>query len=203
MILNQHHLISNKPTKPDSPQDLSQLEKHLGGEQPITPQKASEMAPEKAIPKSPQHQSPNSQIPTNTCTDIIIHSDFKPSSPLQDILESSSPDQTIIDSSICSSEDLSFNVQSINAAQPLQETVDSLINKSSMLGHILEPVLDPKPILDESDNMDLSGSDEEEHINIFDKSETNLDQPSTSSQTIIPTPFESQTTNIQPLLPIC
>jgi len=71
---SSHH----QPTNSDSPQNLSQLEKHLGGELPITPQKASEMAPEKVVLESPQHHQPNSQIAPTNCLELIIHPKFKP-----------------------------------------------------------------------------------------------------------------------------
>jgi len=107
-------------------------------------------------------------MPLNLCTDLIIHSEFLPSSSYQDILEPSSPDQTLLMSSIYS--------------------LDSFFNKSYVLGPILEPVSDPKPTLNKSDNPFASDSDEEELII--------CDQPSTSSQTFEPSISEPQTIDI-------
>jgi len=126
------------------------------------------MAHEQAFLEIPQHQSLRSQMPLNLCTDLIIHGNFLPNSLYQDILKPSSPDQILLESNISS--------------------LDSLINKSSMLGPILEPVPDPKPNLNESDNPFASDSNEEELII--------CDLPSTSSQNFVPSTSEPQTIDI-------
>jgi len=90
---NPDSTSSHQPTHPDSPQVLSRLEQHLGGELPVTPEKASEMIPEKVTSESPQQQTPNLQKPINICTDLIVHDDFLPSTSHQYILEPYFPNQ--------------------------------------------------------------------------------------------------------------
>jgi len=162
--------FQSQQTTLDSPQDLSQLEKHLGGEMPITPQKASESASDIAVSENPQQQQPeNIQITIETCTDLISHPDFP--------FPSESDDQAHV-------------VQPISATQPnvsLSTTLDNLANKES----ILEPVLQPsvsKPVFD---GIITSDSDEEdEHVihtdNVLDSSssfvlESVLDPPFVAS----------------------
>jgi len=120
-----------------------------------------------------------------TCTAMIIHLDFKPDSPLQSLSSS----QTGSDSSVTLSEDPVYVVQPLNAAQceyTLHSSLESLINKSSVLELVLEPILQyaPKPIMDIS-NMDISDSDEEdEHFNYVDQPELNKSS-SSSTQLIL------------------
>jgi hypothetical protein len=105
---------------------------------------------------------------SETCTTLIIHPDFKPDSPLQSILETSSTDQSVSDASMSVSEDQTHVVQPINVAQlenTLQNAINTLLNKPT----VLEPILEPKPIFDIS-NMDISDSDEEEEHIIHDNS---------------------------------
>jgi len=119
-----------KPTTPKSPHTFSYLEKHLSGELPVTPQKASEKAPDLTV--SENQQQPNLQMASKTCTYLIIKPDFKPDSRLQSTLETSSTDQSISDTSTSVSEDQTHAVQPINAAQSentLQTSIDNLLKK--------------------------------------------------------------------------
>jgi len=73
---------------------------------------------------------------SETCTAIVIHLDFKPDSPLQSILETSSTDQSMSDTSTSVSEDQAHVVQPFNAAKPkssLQTALDTFINEPSIL----------------------------------------------------------------------
>ena len=43
----------------------------------LNSEKASEIAPDRVVSESPQHQQPNSQIARNTCFELIIHPNYK------------------------------------------------------------------------------------------------------------------------------
>jgi len=134
-----------------------------------------------------------------TCTPMFIHPDFKPDSPFQSILETSSSDQLVSYASISVSEDQTYVVQPINVAQSentLQTTIYTLFYKPI----VLEPVLQPaeKPVLDVS-NMDISDSDEEDkHIIIIEPSldthSTSTNQPNKDQQST----SQPQTINVSP-----
>jgi hypothetical protein len=137
---------------------------------------------------------------------LIIHPEFKPDSPLQSILESSSFDQSV-------SDDQTYVIQPISVAQPensLKATLDNLANKETILEPVIQPAF-PKPIFD---GIIISDSDEEdEHVmhvdNVLDSFvpfvlESVNDPPITAStshaieevnKVSIPTP---QTINVSP-----
>jgi len=71
-----------------------------------------------------------------TCTEIFIHPDFKPDSPLQSFMETTATEHTASDTNISVSEDTTYVVQPINAAKPkntLQNAFDTLLNNLSIL----------------------------------------------------------------------
>jgi len=73
-----HHLNLNQSSDPSS---LGELANHYKGELPrLEPnlEKASEMAYGEVVLEDPQQQEPNSQMPSNTYSDLIIHPDFQP-----------------------------------------------------------------------------------------------------------------------------
>lgn len=126
----------SKPTTLESPHTIRKLEDHLGGELPETPKKASETSPDIAVSEDQHHHQPNLQMASETCTELIIRPDFKPDSPLQSILETTSTDQTTSDTSTSVSEDLNFVVEPISVAKPensLKAALDTLANKPSNL----------------------------------------------------------------------
>jgi len=60
---------------------LDELSNHYKGELPgfkPNSEEAFEIAPDRVVSKSPQHQQPNSQIATNTCFELIIRLDYNP-----------------------------------------------------------------------------------------------------------------------------
>ena len=104
---------------------------------------ASKTAPDIAISEN-QQQPETLQMAFETCTAMVIHLDFKPDSPLQSILETSSTDQSVSDTSTSVSEDQAHVIQPISAAKPkssLQTTLDTLNNKSFVLEPVLEHVI--------------------------------------------------------------
>ena len=98
-----HNIISSssqpKPTTPDSPHTIRNLEKHLGREKHITPQKAYKIAPDIAVSGNQQQQQQleTTQMASETFTTLIVHPHFMSGSPLQSIIESSSTDQSVSD----------------------------------------------------------------------------------------------------------
>jgi len=92
---------------------------------------------------------------------MIIHPDFKSDSPIQSLLESSSTDQLISDTSTSISEDQTHVVQPISVAQlenSLKATLDTLVSKPS----ILEPIRHPADnSVHNVSNMDISDSNDE------------------------------------------
>jgi len=137
----------------DSPV-LDKLSEHLDGELPdYEPNSkiAYETALDFVVLENQQQPETLPQMASKTHTEMIIHPDFRPDSPLQTILETSSTDQLVSDASALVSEDQTHVVQPINVAQPensLQTALDTLVSKTSVLKPILEPV--PKPTLDTS-----------------------------------------------------
>jgi len=193
--------ISSIPTQSSTSDSLviNNLSQHLDGELPDFV-RSSEIASETAsniVVSENQHQPETLQMTSETCTTMIIHLEFNPDSLIISILESSSTDQSLFDTNTSVSEDQAHVVQPINATKPessLQTDLDTLINKSSVIEHVLEVVIQPAPklILDIS-NIDISDSDaEDEHVFHIDGDlgscsasaclfESNLDTPSSST----------------------
>jgi len=60
---------------------LDEISNHYKGELPgfkPNSEKASETEPSSNVLERPQQRKPNSQMATNTCTELAIHSDYKP-----------------------------------------------------------------------------------------------------------------------------
>jgi len=134
-------------TTPDSPNSFRYLTKHLNGELLVTPEKASEAASDLAVSKNQQQKlHENLQMASETCITLMIHPNFKPDSPLQSILDSSSSGQIGSELSVSISEEYVHVVQPLNASlrkNTLQSSLEILTNKPSVLEPILEPVIQP------------------------------------------------------------
>jgi len=155
-----------------------------------------------------------------TCIELIIHPDFKPDSPLQSILETTSTDQTASDTSASVSKDLAYVVQLISVAKhenSLKAALDTLANKPSILEPVLEPFIQPVSASVTQASIDLgichkpewticSDSDEDMPEIIVDSNpnsstQTTQDLPSTFTNQPIPdklTTSQPQTINVSP-----
>jgi len=68
-------------TQTSDPSILEELANHYSDELPgFEPnlERASEIASEEVVSESPQQQEPNSQMASNTCSELIIHPEFQP-----------------------------------------------------------------------------------------------------------------------------
>jgi len=93
-----------------------------------------------------------SKMAQNLCTDIIIHPDFKLTSPLESHFDTTSSeqvessDQSASDTSILVSKDQTYCVQPLNVAtsnHTLQDAFDTLLNKPSFL----EPIVNSTTVI--------------------------------------------------------
>jgi len=186
----------------DSPV-IDNLSQHLDGELPDyqpNSEIASETAPDIVVSKILQQPETQSQMASETCTNMIIHPDFMPDPSLESHSETSTSEnvesfnQSASDTDISVSEDQPINVSISN--NTLQTVVDNLLNKPSVIELILEPIVNPT-IVETLDNMLLSDSDEEdEHV-------INVGFGIPTSSTIqtnqdLPTPTVSQPINVSP-----
>jgi len=129
-----------KPTTQTSDQTiLDELANHYSGELPgFEPnlEKASELAYDEVILENPQQQEPNSEMATNTCTELIIHHEYQPyhlngnhsnisfDIELRNIARkrSSFHEQSVSDQHFSRSEEQILSVQPISVAQPTTKT---------------------------------------------------------------------------------
>jgi len=93
MIPADAHTTTSDQTHPSLPSNLCSLEKHLGGEIPITPQKATKSVPKKINlvnqqPPKPSQQN-NPEQPLQTITQTQIQKTTIPESVIETIVEES------------------------------------------------------------------------------------------------------------------
>jgi len=80
---SDNHVSSSQPqptTQTSDPSVLEELTNHYSSELPgFEPnfERAFELASEEAVSESPQQQEPNSQMASNTCSELIIHPEFQ------------------------------------------------------------------------------------------------------------------------------
>jgi len=150
---------------------LVELANHYSGELPgfePNPEKASELAFDEVTLESPQQQEPNSEMATNTFTELIIHSVYQPyhlnathsnislGIALRNLANKIASSHILFASENPSSEQSTLVVQPLNVALPSEATLflnPNMINhlnlppKWLLLGTLPQTYLHPQPKL--------------------------------------------------------
>lgn len=132
-----------QPQQPSSPSTLSSLEKHLGGEMCLTPQKASKTVPEQTVSENQQSEPSSSNLSEQFIPELSVPEQTVSEQPT---LETQSEPEPMISSDVSDAEEELFNSSSdviMESASDHLPTSSNSHQTSSTLA--IQPFNSPKP----------------------------------------------------------